>query len=115
MKLANCIASSTAGIAACTVHDGTLRQSHQRCRASHLRCQSANYLDGLVLLAAISESVGIVAKREQARAPLRGRFLRAIGVRFVERVDYRRMIDDEACFAGVQVLPGISNNGWRQI
>lgn len=68
-----------------------------------------------MLLAAISESVGIVAKREQARAPLRGRFLRAIGVRFVERVDYRRMIDDEACFAGVQVLPGISNNGWRQI
>lgn len=55
----------------------------------------ASYLDGLVLLAAIPMPLGIVAKRELAHAPLIGRFLRAIGVRFVERVDYRRMTDDE--------------------
>ncbi|MBJ9752197.1 AMP-binding protein [Burkholderia cepacia] len=55
----------------------------------------ASYLDGLVLLATIPAPVGIVAKRELDRAPLLGRFLRAIGVRFIERVDYRRMIADE--------------------
>ena len=55
----------------------------------------ASYLDGLVLLCAIPTPLGIVAKRELANAPLIGRFLRAIGVRFIERVDYWRMTDDE--------------------
>ncbi|WP_336601147.1 AMP-binding protein [Paraburkholderia bengalensis] len=55
----------------------------------------ASYLDGLMLLAAIPIPLGVVAKRELANAPLIGSFLRAIGVRFVERVDYRRMADDE--------------------
>ncbi|CAB3638598.1 2-succinylbenzoate--CoA ligase [Paraburkholderia phenoliruptrix] len=55
----------------------------------------ASYLDGVVLLAALPSSLHIVAKRELASTPLVGRFLHAIGVRFVERVDYRRMVDDE--------------------
>ncbi|TXC84918.1 AMP-binding protein [Paraburkholderia azotifigens] len=55
----------------------------------------ASYLDGLVLLAALPIPLGVVAKRELTSAPLLGRFLRAIGVRFVERADYRRMADDE--------------------
>jgi 1-acyl-sn-glycerol-3-phosphate acyltransferase len=67
----------------------------------------ASYLDGLVLLAAIPVPVDIVAKRELAHTPLLGRFLRAIGVRFVERVDYRRMIDDERDLVE-QAMAGIS-------
>ena len=55
----------------------------------------ASYLDGLVLLAAIPIPLSVVAKRELASGLLIGRFLRAIGVRFVERIDYRRMADDE--------------------
>ncbi|NRO94864.1 AMP-binding protein [Paraburkholderia sp. NMBU_R16] len=69
----------------------------------------ASYLDGLVLLAALPIPVGVVAKRELANAPLIGRFLRAIGVRFVERVDYRRMTEDErhlmeSAMAGTSLL-----------
>jgi fatty-acyl-CoA synthase len=67
----------------------------------------ASYLDGLVLLAAFPIPIGIVAKRELANAPLIGRLLRAIGVRFVERVDYRRMTDDEHDLAA-QAAAGIS-------
>ncbi|MEP9325054.1 AMP-binding protein [Paraburkholderia phymatum] len=67
----------------------------------------ASYLDGLVLLAAFPVPLGVVAKRELARAPLLGCFLRAIGVRFVERVDYRRMADDERELAK-QAMSGTS-------
>jgi len=55
----------------------------------------ASYLDGLLLLATLPMPLGIVAKRELAKALLIGPFLRAIGTRFVERVDYRRMAEDE--------------------
>jgi 1-acyl-sn-glycerol-3-phosphate acyltransferase len=55
----------------------------------------ASYLDGLVLLAAIPVPLGIVAKRELASGLLIGGFLRAIGTRFVERVDYQRMAEDQ--------------------
>jgi 1-acyl-sn-glycerol-3-phosphate acyltransferase len=55
----------------------------------------ASYLDGLVLLAAIRMPLAIVAKRELAGGLLMGAFLRAIGTRFVERIDYARMTEDE--------------------
>jgi len=55
----------------------------------------ASYLDGLVLLATIPIPLGIVAKRELSSGLLIGGFLRAIGARFVERVDYPRMAEDE--------------------
>lgn len=55
----------------------------------------ASYLDGLLLLAAIPMPLGIVAKRELTGGLLMGPFLRAIGTRFVERVDYQRMAEDE--------------------
>ncbi|CAM2161696.1 1-acyl-sn-glycerol-3-phosphate acyltransferase [Paraburkholderia sacchari] len=55
----------------------------------------ASYLDGLLLLAAVPVPLGIVAKRELAGGLLMGAFLRAIGTRFVERVDYQHMAEDE--------------------
>ena len=61
----------------------------------------ASYLDGLVLVAALPAPLGIVAKRELAKAPVAGRFLRAIGVQFVERVEYRRMTEDERDLAAL--------------
>ena len=55
-----------------------------------------SYLDGLVLLAALPEPVNFVAKRELSGQVFVGRFLRAIGTRFVERRNYRASLEDEA-------------------
>jgi len=54
-----------------------------------------SYLDGLVLLAALPEPVNFVAKRELSGQAFVGRFLRAIGTRFVERGNYRASLEDE--------------------
>jgi 1-acyl-sn-glycerol-3-phosphate acyltransferase len=54
-----------------------------------------SYLDSLVLLAALPRPVNFVAKRELSKQPFVGRFLRAIGTRFVERRDYLASLEDE--------------------
>lgn len=56
----------------------------------------SSYVDGVVLLATLPRPVHFVAKRELASRPFVGRLLRALGVRFVERADYRTSLDDEA-------------------
>ncbi|MFX1676227.1 AMP-binding protein [Paraburkholderia sp. A2WS-5] len=66
-----------------------------RARPAIFVANHASYLDGLVLLAAIPMPIGMVAKRELADGWLMGPLLRAIGTRFVERVDYQRMTEDE--------------------
>ena len=50
----------------------------------------ASYLDGLVFTAALPARFGFVIKREMARVPLAGWFLRRIGSEFVERFDSKR-------------------------
>ncbi|WP_235851201.1 lysophospholipid acyltransferase family protein [Paraburkholderia piptadeniae] len=47
-------------------------------------------------MSALAHPVSFVAKRELSAWPFMGRFLRAIGVRFVERRDDRRSLEDEA-------------------
>lgn len=54
----------------------------------------ASYLDGLILLAALPEPVDMVAKRELHGQSIAGPFLRALGVRFVERHEYSRGVAD---------------------
>ncbi|AHI77235.1 acyltransferase family protein [Burkholderia thailandensis E444] len=55
-----------------------------------------SYLDVVALLALLPSPVHFVAKRELATRPFVGRFLRALGTRFVERRDYGRSVEDEA-------------------
>ncbi|HEY0938490.1 MAG TPA: AMP-binding protein [Steroidobacter sp.] len=54
----------------------------------------SSYLDGVVLAAALPHSCRFVAKRELARTPLVGRFLRRLGTVFVERFDVRAGVAD---------------------
>ncbi|MDN7674871.1 AMP-binding protein [Burkholderia oklahomensis] len=55
-----------------------------------------SYMDVVALLALLPQPVHFVAKRELAKRPFVGRFLRALGTRFVERREYSRSIEDEA-------------------
>jgi 1-acyl-sn-glycerol-3-phosphate acyltransferase len=55
-----------------------------------------SYLDNVVLMSALARPLSFVAKRELSAWPFVGRFLRAIGVHFVERRDYCRSLEDEA-------------------
>jgi fatty-acyl-CoA synthase len=64
-------------------------------RAPIFVANHASYLDGLVLLAALPEPVAMVAKRGLSGQWIAGSFLRALGVRFVERHDYSRSVADE--------------------
>ena len=50
----------------------------------------ASYLDGPVFTAALPARFGFVIKREMAKVPLAGAFLRRIGSQFVERFDRQR-------------------------
>lgn len=59
-----------------------------------LVCNHASYLDGLVLVAALGKPCTFVAKRELERQQVAGRFLRHLGVAFVERFDPRRSVAD---------------------
>jgi 1-acyl-sn-glycerol-3-phosphate acyltransferase len=59
-----------------------------------LAANHASYLDGLVLCAALPPCFTFVAKRELAGQRIAGRFLRKLGVHFVERVDPRGGADD---------------------
>lgn len=54
----------------------------------------ASYLDGLALVAALPRPVAFVAKRELADSAFSRIFLRKIGVRFVERFDRQRILED---------------------
>ena len=54
----------------------------------------ASYLDGLVLVAALERPHTFIAKRELADQFVAGRFLRRLGVAFVERFDPRRSVAD---------------------
>lgn len=55
-----------------------------------------SYLDVVALLALLPYPAHFVAKRELAARPFVGRFLRALGTRFVERREYGRSVEDEA-------------------
>jgi 1-acyl-sn-glycerol-3-phosphate acyltransferase len=54
----------------------------------------ASYLDGVLLMAALPQACRFVAKRELARVPIVGTFLRRFGVVFVERFDVRAGVED---------------------
>lgn len=54
----------------------------------------SSYLDGLLLMAALPQACRFVAKRELARVPVVGRFLRRLGAVFVERVAVRAGVED---------------------
>ncbi|HEY0682207.1 MAG TPA: AMP-binding protein [Steroidobacter sp.] len=54
----------------------------------------SSYLDGLLLIAALPQPCRFIAKRELARTPVIGRFLRQIGAVFVERFDVRAGVAD---------------------
>ncbi|HEX7011613.1 MAG TPA: AMP-binding protein [Steroidobacteraceae bacterium] len=54
----------------------------------------SSYLDGLFLLATIPHDCRFVAKRELARMPIVGTFLRRLGAFFVERFDARGGVED---------------------
>jgi 1-acyl-sn-glycerol-3-phosphate acyltransferase len=54
----------------------------------------SSYLDGLLLMAALPRAGRFVAKRELARVPVVGRFLRDLGVVFVERFAIRGGVED---------------------
>ncbi|PMS17198.1 fatty acyl-AMP ligase [Trinickia dabaoshanensis] len=70
---------------------GTLPNTSVIIAANH-----ASYVDAVILIATLPRPVHFVAKRELASRPFVGRLLRALGVRFVERTDYRTSLDDEA-------------------
>jgi fatty-acyl-CoA synthase len=55
-----------------------------------------SYFDSLVLLSWLPHPVHFVAKRELAKAPFIGHFLKGLGVHFVERSEYRASLEDEA-------------------
>src|SRR5438067_13358232 len=50
-------------------------------------CNHANYLDGIVLAAALPPRFGFVVKREMAGVPLAGVVLRPLGSEFLEPCD----------------------------
>jgi 1-acyl-sn-glycerol-3-phosphate acyltransferase len=54
----------------------------------------SSYLDGLFLLAALPRFCRFVVKRELARVPVVGTFLRRLGAFFVERFELRAGIED---------------------
>jgi 1-acyl-sn-glycerol-3-phosphate acyltransferase len=54
----------------------------------------ASYLDGLVLVAALERPHTFVAKRELEEQQVAGRFLKCLGVAFVERFDAKRSVAD---------------------
>jgi 1-acyl-sn-glycerol-3-phosphate acyltransferase len=54
----------------------------------------SSYLDGLLLMAALPQACCFVAKRELARVPIVGRFLRRLRVVFVERFAVRAGVED---------------------
>ena len=56
----------------------------------------ASYLDGVVILAALPEPFGFVAKSELQRHRIARAFLRALGAQFVERFDIDRSVEDSA-------------------
>jgi len=53
-----------------------------------------SYVDGVILFAILPPGVCLVAKRELGSSPVVGRALRSIGVRFVERFDAQRGVED---------------------
>ncbi|MBA4267060.1 MAG: acyl-phosphate glycerol 3-phosphate acyltransferase, partial [Comamonadaceae bacterium] len=59
-----------------------------------LVCNHASYLDGLVLVAALPRPHTFVAKRELEHQRIAGRFLKRLGVAFVERFDPKRSVAD---------------------
>ncbi|WP_291066601.1 AMP-binding protein [Hydrogenophaga sp.] len=67
--------------------------------AAVLVCNHASYLDGLVLVAALPKPHAFVVKRELASQFVAGRFLRRLGVAFVERFDPRRSVADAQAMA----------------
>jgi len=54
----------------------------------------SSYLDGVLLMAAIAQPCHFVTKRELARIPILGTFLRRLGVVFVERFEVRAGVED---------------------
>jgi len=73
-----------------------------------LACNHASYLDSIVLGVLLPPRYAFVAKRELREHWLTGRPLRALGARFVERVDTARSIEDthalSACLAAGESL-----------
>jgi 1-acyl-sn-glycerol-3-phosphate acyltransferase len=66
-----------------------------------LVCNHGSYLDGVILVAALPRPVAFVAKRELASQFVAGRFLKRLGVEFVERFERRRSVDDAQRLADV--------------
>jgi len=69
----------------------------------------ASYLDGLVLVAALPSPHTFVAKRELEHQRIAGRFLKRLGVAFVERFDPKRSVADaqhmtQAAHSGAPLL-----------
>ena len=56
----------------------------------------ASYLDGPVIVAALPEAFGFVAKRELQRHWVSRMFLRALGAQFVERFEVEKSVEDSA-------------------
>ncbi|PSJ47852.1 acyl-phosphate glycerol 3-phosphate acyltransferase [Zobellella endophytica] len=59
-----------------------------------LVCNHASYLDGLLLVAALPRPYAFIAKRELGEQFVAGRYLKKLGVEFVERVELRRSVED---------------------
>ncbi|GAA3529865.1 AMP-binding protein [Zobellella aerophila] len=59
-----------------------------------LVCNHASYLDGLLLVAALPRPYAFVAKRELRAQFVAGRYLKKLGVAFVERFEVRRSVED---------------------
>ncbi len=59
-----------------------------------LVCNHSSYLDGVALAASLPRPVAFVAKRELTESIFSRLFLQKIGVRFVERFDRRRGLED---------------------
>jgi 1-acyl-sn-glycerol-3-phosphate acyltransferase len=59
-----------------------------------LVCNHSSYLDGLALVASLPRPVSFVVKRELADSAFTRIFLEKIGVRFVERFDRQRVLED---------------------
>jgi 1-acyl-sn-glycerol-3-phosphate acyltransferase len=57
-------------------------------------CNHASYLDGMMLVAALSRRHAFVAKRELQDQFVAGRFLTRLGTAFVERFDPKRSVAD---------------------
>ncbi|WP_198649922.1 AMP-binding protein [Zobellella maritima] len=59
-----------------------------------LVCNHASYLDGLLLVAALPRPYAFVAKRELRTQFVAGRYLKKLGVAFVERFEVQRSVED---------------------